>query len=91
MMKESAILINTGRGPLINEQDLIEALRSNTIRGACLDVLTNEPPVKKSELFELDNCIMTPRMSPISLLQVLNPLLDSLLYNFITNLPKHVT
>ncbi|GAB4248037.1 MAG: D-2-hydroxyacid dehydrogenase [Saprospiraceae bacterium] len=60
LMKPDAILINTGRGGLLVEQDLVEALRSKTIAAACLDVMEQEPPPAGHPLFSLDNCIITP-------------------------------
>jgi glycerate dehydrogenase len=62
-MKSSAILINTGRGPLVNEQDLYNALSQKIIKGACLDVLTQEPPTEVSPLFSLENCLVTPHVA----------------------------
>jgi phosphoglycerate dehydrogenase-like enzyme len=58
-MKPTAFLINTARGGLVRETDLIEALRNGTIAGAGLDVFEEEPP-GKSPLFQLDNVVMTP-------------------------------
>jgi glycerate dehydrogenase len=63
LMKSDAVLINTARGPLINENDLADALKNNQIRAACLDVLCNEPPEKDNPLFGLSNCIITPHVS----------------------------
>lgn len=62
-MKSSAILINTGRGGLINEQDLATILKDKTIFGAALDVLSQEPPPNDHPLFGLNNCIITPHMA----------------------------
>lgn len=59
MMKKTAILINTSRGPIINEKDLIEALREGKINSAGLDVHNKEPLDKDSELFEIENCVLT--------------------------------
>ena len=59
-MKDTAIIVNTARGPLINEQDLIEALDNNEIGGAGLDVVENEPLPKDSPLIGRDNVILAP-------------------------------
>ena len=61
-MKSSAVIINTGRGALINEADLCEALVAKRIAGAGLDVQEVEPPVEDSPLYTLDNVIITPHM-----------------------------
>ena len=61
-MKTSAVIINTGRGPLINEADLCEALAAKRIAGAGLDVQEVEPPADDSSLYTLDNVIITPHM-----------------------------
>lgn len=58
-MKRSAILVNTARGALVDEQALIEALKNNEIYGAGLDVFENEPKISP-ELFDLDNAVLTP-------------------------------
>lgn len=59
LMKPTAILINTARGSLINEQALIEALRKKKIFGAGLDVFENEPHISP-ELLQLDNVVLSP-------------------------------
>ena len=61
-MKPSAVILNTGRGGLINEADLCEALAAKRIHGAGLDVQEVEPPVEDSPLYTLDNVIITPHM-----------------------------
>ena len=61
-MKPSAVIVNTGRGPLVNEADLCEALAAKRIAGAGLDVQEVEPPVEDSPLYTLDNVIITPHM-----------------------------
>ena len=61
-MKPSAVIINTGRGPLINEAELCEALAAKRIAGAGLDVQEVEPPAEDSPLYTLDNVILTPHM-----------------------------
>ena len=61
-MKPSAVIVNTGRGPLINEAELCEALATKRIAGAGLDVQEVEPPAEDSPLYTLDNVIITPHM-----------------------------
>ena len=61
-MKLNAVIVNTGRGPLINEADLCEALAAKRIAGAGLDVQEVEPPAEDSPLYTLDNVIITPHM-----------------------------
>lgn len=63
MMKPSAIVINTGRGPLVNEDDMAEALRNNVIAAYCTDVIAQEPPVNGNPLFAFDNCYVTPHIA----------------------------
>ncbi|MCK5456086.1 MAG: hypothetical protein KAI45_03100, partial [Melioribacteraceae bacterium] len=62
-MKKSALLINTSRGPIVNEYDLAEALNNNQISGAGLDVLSTEPPSRNNPLLEAKNCIITPHIA----------------------------
>ncbi|MED4781908.1 NAD(P)-dependent oxidoreductase [Brevibacillus choshinensis] len=59
-MKRNALLVNTARGPIVCEDDLIEALKNNVIGGACLDVFTVEPLQLDSELRTLKNVVLTP-------------------------------
>lgn len=63
LMKPSAILINTGRGPLIDEEALAEALKAGRIHAAGIDVLTQEPPRNGSPLIGLANCFITPHIA----------------------------
>ncbi|EGC39784.1 hypothetical protein DICPUDRAFT_52429 [Dictyostelium purpureum] len=62
MMKKSAIFINAGRGPVVDEEALIEALKSNKIAGAGLDVYEKEPLDKKSQLLTLENVVVVPHI-----------------------------
>lgn len=62
LMKPSAYIINTARGPIIKETDLIGALQSKVIAGAALDVQDPEPPALDNPLFDMDNVILTPHI-----------------------------
>jgi D-3-phosphoglycerate dehydrogenase len=64
MMKETALLINTSRGGIINEEDLYHALKDRTIGGAAVDVFENER--QYSKLFELDNVVLTPHIAAMT-------------------------
>lgn len=66
MMKNEAIVINTSRGPVIDEKALIEALKNNLIGGAGLDVLEKEPPEPDNELLKLNNVIHTPHSAALT-------------------------
>lgn len=59
-MRETSYVINVGRGPLIDQAALVEALRTGSIAGAGLDVLEQEPPAADEPLLTLDNVIVTP-------------------------------
>ncbi len=63
LMKPSAILVNTARGPVVDEAALIQALSDGTIWGAGLDVFDQEPPQADNPLFSLDNAILTAHLA----------------------------
>ena len=66
LMKRNALLVNTSRGPVVDEAALIQALRDGTIGGAALDVLCEEPPAKDHPLFGMDNVVLTPHIAAFS-------------------------
>lgn len=65
-MKEGAIFVNVGRGPVVDEDALVDALRSGKLRGAALDVFAEEPLPESSPLWELDNVIVSPHTAALS-------------------------
>lgn len=62
-MKRNAVLINTARGLIVSENDLVEALQNQTIAGAGIDVFEVEPTNKDNPLFSLDNVVVTPHIA----------------------------
>ena len=66
LMKRGAILINTARGGIVSETDLVEALRANRIAGAGLDVFATEPLPRDSPLYDLPNVVLTPHAAGIT-------------------------
>ncbi|XJS10892.1 NAD(P)-dependent oxidoreductase [Aerococcaceae bacterium WGS1372] len=85
-MKKSSYLINTARAALVNESDLINALKSKEILGAALDVFWEEPIHENNELIKLDNVLLTPHIAGDT--DVINKAPTILLREVITYLEK---
>ena len=92
LMKPTAYLINTSRGPLVDEQALAEALNSGQIAGAGLDVLRVEPPAADNVLYGAKNCYITPHIAwatRSSRGRLLNTLVDNIVA-FLNGNPENV-
>ena len=91
-MKDGAILLNTARGQLINDQDVADALNSGKLFGAGLDVTTTEPIKDDNPLLKAKNCYITPHIvwAPVeSRTRLLNQVLANIT-GFIKNAPVNV-
>jgi len=91
-MKESAFLINTSRGGLVNEHDLADALNSGGIAGAGLDVLSVEPPAADNPLLSAKNCYITPHIawaSRSARIRLMTTLVDNV-RGFLDGKPRNV-
>jgi glycerate dehydrogenase len=91
-MKKTSFLINTSRGPLIDEEALADALNNGQIAGAGLDVLSIEPPLENNPLLKANNCFITPHNSwatKASRIRLMNAAIDNL-KAFLRNEPKNV-
>lgn len=66
LMKPTAYFINTSRGAIVKEEELIQALENHVIAGAAVDVIAHEPPREQEPIFSAPNCIVTPHISYIS-------------------------
>ena len=91
-MKDGAILLNTSRGPLVEEAALAQALNAGKLRGAAVDVVSQEPIVEGNPLLTCKNCIITPHMAwaPVESRQ---RLLDTVVENiraFLDGKPQNV-
>ncbi len=91
-MKASAVLINTARGPLVNEAELADALNAGKIAGAYLDVLSVEPPTKDNPLLAAKNCKISPHIAwgTLEARQRLIDIVYQNLANFLAGNPSNV-
>lgn len=91
-MKDGAILLNTSRGSVINEQDVAEALENGKLYMAGLDVLSSEPPTPENPLVAHPRCVVTPHLawSPKETRQRMLDITSQNLYAFVNGRPIHV-
>ena len=67
ILKKNAIIVNSARGGIINEEALYLALKNNYILGAGIDVFTQEPPKENHPFFDLDNIVLSPHNAALTL------------------------
>lgn len=92
MMKRGALLVNTGRGPLVDDNAVAEALRSGQLGGFAADVLFPEPPPAEHPLYGAPNCILTPHLgwaSPEARARLLADSIENL-RAFVAGAPRNV-
>ena len=92
MMKPSAFLVNTSRGPLVDAEALADALNSERLAGAALDVLPTEPPPHGSSLLAAQNCLVTPHIAWATI-EARRRLMDAAIKNvaaFVAGCPRNV-
>ena len=91
-MKKGSLFVNTARGGVVMEQDLYDALESEHLGGACLDVLRVEPMEEDCLLMEAKNCIITPHVAwaPLETRQRLMGIVADNIRNFLNGTPTHV-
>lgn len=91
-MKKGALFVNTARGGVVVEQDLYDALESEHLGGACLDVLRVEPMEEDCLLMEAKNCVITPHVAwaPLETRRRLMGIVADNIRNFLNGIPTHV-
>ena len=91
-MKDGVIFINTARGGVLNENDLVDSLQSGKIAFACIDVLETEPMADNCPLLNIENCILTPHIAwaPMETRERLMGIVCDNLNNFLKGTPKNV-
>lgn len=92
MMRKGAILVNTGRGPLVNEPDVVEALHTGQLGAYCADVMCSEPPSTDNPLFNEPNAYITPHIAwaSIEARQRLMDIAEKNIKAFLENKPINV-
>ena len=88
-MKNSAILVNVGRGGTVNQKDLIEALDSKRIGGAILDVFEEEPLAPDSPLWSMENVMITPHNAAYSFPEQVTKIFFENYLRFLDGSPLH--